>query len=415
MKNKPIRVGVVGVNRGRGFANGAGPQLGMELVAICDTWEQRLYTTAKKLKVSAYTDFDEFLGHDMDAVILANYFHQHAPFAIKALHAGYHVMSETAACHTLAEGVELIRTVEQTGKMYMFAENYPYMRFNQEMKRVYKAGTIGTFMYGEGEYVHPMSADTINKLAPGVNHWRNWIPATYYSTHSLAPLMYITDTWPVQVSAHIIKHREDDPVPMRVARLNDAASMIVLKMDNGALVKLLQVYLRGEGVWVRIHGSRGQIENMRHGDRDIVRLTREQYHEELTKPEEQIYKSEFPHHAEAAGKAGHGGGDFFMNYHFAESIRKNEPPYLDVYRGVVMSIVGPIAYRSALDNSSTLNIPDFRIESTRHAYEIDDWSPDPDRSGKGQPWPSIEGKKDINPNALKYAKGNWKEIGYTKD
>ena len=248
----------------------------------------------------------------MDAVILANYFHQHAPFAIKALHAGYHVMSETAACHTLAEGVELIRTVEQTGKMYMFAENYPYMRFNQEMKRVYKAGTIGTFMYGEGEYVHPMSADTINKLAPGVNHWRNWIPATYYSTHSLAPLMYITDTWPVQVSAHIIKHREDDPVPMRVARLNDAASMIVLKMDNGALVKLLQVYLRGEGVWVRIHGSRGQIENMRHGDRDIVRLTREQYHEEPTKPEEQIYKSEFPHHAEAAGKAGHGGGDFFM-------------------------------------------------------------------------------------------------------
>ena len=127
MKNEPIRVGVVGVSRGKGFASGAGPQLGMELVAICDTWEQRLHTTAKELKVTAYTDFDEFLGHDMDAVILANYFHQHAPFAIKALNAGYHVMSETSACHTLAEGVELIRTVEQTGKMYMFAENYPYM------------------------------------------------------------------------------------------------------------------------------------------------------------------------------------------------------------------------------------------------------------------------------------------------
>ena len=103
-----------------------------------------------------------------------------------------------------------------------------------------------------------------------------------------------------------------------------------------------------------------------------------------------------------------------MNYHFAESIRKNESPYLDVYRGVVMSIVGPLAYRSALDNSSVLNIPDFRIESTRNEYEIDDWSPDPIRSGKGQPWPSIEGKKDITAEALEYATVNWKEIGYTE-
>ena len=38
----PIRVGVVGVGRGRSFATGAGAHLGMELVAICDTWEERL-------------------------------------------------------------------------------------------------------------------------------------------------------------------------------------------------------------------------------------------------------------------------------------------------------------------------------------------------------------------------------------
>ena len=61
----------------------------------------------------------------MDAVVLANYFHQHAPFAIKALKADKHVMSETAACHTLGEGVALARAVEKSGKIYMFAENYP--------------------------------------------------------------------------------------------------------------------------------------------------------------------------------------------------------------------------------------------------------------------------------------------------
>ena len=52
-----------------------------------------------------------------------------------ALTAGKHVMSETAACHTLGEGVALARAVEKSGKIYMFAENYPYMVYNQEMRR----------------------------------------------------------------------------------------------------------------------------------------------------------------------------------------------------------------------------------------------------------------------------------------
>ena len=49
-------------------------------------------------------------------------------------------------------------------------------------------------MYGEGEYIHPIDADNWNKMSCGMNHWRNWIPATYYCTHSLAPIMYITET-----------------------------------------------------------------------------------------------------------------------------------------------------------------------------------------------------------------------------
>ena len=82
---------------------------GMELVAICDTWEEKLFNEGEQLQVSSYTDYEEFLNHDMDAVVLANYFHEHAPFAIRALKADKHVMSETSACHTLGEGVALAR------------------------------------------------------------------------------------------------------------------------------------------------------------------------------------------------------------------------------------------------------------------------------------------------------------------
>ena len=129
MNNSTIRVGVVGVGRGKSFAESAGKLTGMKLVAVCDIWEERLKQLASEYSVVAYTDYDQFLSHDMDAIILANYFNEHAPFAIKALRSGKHVMSETSSNATIGEGVALCRTVEETGLIYMLAENYPYTVF----------------------------------------------------------------------------------------------------------------------------------------------------------------------------------------------------------------------------------------------------------------------------------------------
>jgi uncharacterized protein (DUF1786 family) len=44
----------------------------------------------------------------MDAVVLVSDFDQHAPAAIAALDRGLSVLSETAACRTVAEGVALV-------------------------------------------------------------------------------------------------------------------------------------------------------------------------------------------------------------------------------------------------------------------------------------------------------------------
>ena len=126
-----IKVGVIGVGRGMGFARGAG-HAGMELVALCDKWEERLSEAGKELNVATYTDYSEFLKHDMDAVILANYFNEHTPYAIQAFEAGLHVMSETSCNATLAEGVELCRAVEKSGRIYMLAENYAYTAFSRK-------------------------------------------------------------------------------------------------------------------------------------------------------------------------------------------------------------------------------------------------------------------------------------------
>jgi len=407
-----IRVGVIGIGRGRTFMYQA-PIAGMELVAICDIWKAGLKRVGKDLRVATYTDYDKFLEHDMDAVVTANYFHEHAPFAIKALQSGRHVMTECSACKTLAEGVSLCRAVEKSGKVYMFAENYPYTAANQEMRRLYKQGEIGQVLYAEGEYNHPMALDDKHRISPGLGHWRNNLPVTYYCTHAMAPLMTITDATPVRVNGFAVPH-PPGMKGMRVAR-QDVASIILCRMDNDAVFRLIQGGLPGHSIWYRLHGTRGLMETTRgpgYWGPGQVRVVHEPWDCRPGEITERTYLPEFPAWARAAARAGHGGGDFFTTHHFAEAIRTGRQPYLNVYRGVAMSIIGILAWKSALNDGEPFDVPDFRKESERRKHECDNWSPFPGDEGPGQPPVSIRGEYKPSRKALAHAHKIWREVGY---
>jgi predicted dehydrogenase len=295
----------------------------------------------------------------------------------------------------------------------MFAENYPYTVFNQEMRRVYRTGEIGAVTYAEGEYNHPMAPDARLRIAPGHRHWRNWIPSTYYCTHALAPLMYITDTMPTRINALSI------PCPaaeQQVAAIGDSGSVILCRMDNDAVFRLFGLVLPGHSNWYRVHGDRGAMEITRgsgYYGPGQVRI----WHEDWNMPEgaqtERVYTPEWPEHGELAAQAGHGGGDFWTPFHFANAIRSGESPFLDVYRGVAMSSVGIVAWKSALEEGVPQDMPDFHDESGRKLYEDDHWSPWPQDAGPGQPPPSIRGFRDAHPTALARGREIWKEMGYT--
>ena len=141
---KTIRFGVFGLGRGDDFV-GNMRKNGAELVAICDKNEELLAKRQEQYPgVAAYTDFDRFINHEgLDAIVVANYFHEHAPYAIKALEKSIHVLSECTPAGTMGEAVALVRAAEKSDAIYMLAENYPYMKFNQEMRRVYQSGVLG--------------------------------------------------------------------------------------------------------------------------------------------------------------------------------------------------------------------------------------------------------------------------------
>jgi predicted dehydrogenase len=413
-KQDLIRVGVVGVGRGVSFAQSSSEAIGLKLVALCDLWEEKLLQVGKKYNVATYTDYSKFLEHDLDAVVLANYFHQHAPLAIQALRAGKHVMSETAACATLAEGVQLCREVEKSKRIYMFAENYPYGLALQEMRRLYQAGEIGPVRYAEGEYNHAMNEGGRLRLSPGLKHWRNWLPPTYYTTHALAPLMHITDTLPLRVSAMAMS--EESTQSPRTTRVADMGCAMLVRMDSGAVFRIWGLMQSSiHRIRYELHGERGMMGTVEPNSWTTLRVHHEKW---LTRGKEvrsKVYIPNWPSHAELAEKTGHGGGDLWTSLHFANAIRSGEQPYLDVYRGVAMTLVGIIGWRSALAEGQPMAIPDFRQESVRRKHANDHGSPYPDGTGDGKMPPSIRGLVPPSRKAVAAARKAWKAMGYHGD
>ncbi|MBR2730373.1 MAG: GNAT family N-acetyltransferase, partial [Clostridia bacterium] len=154
---RKIRFGVFGGARGKTFMQYCKEFDDAELVAVCDANEARFHEIREKFDCSGvtfYKDFDAFLAHDMDAICLANYANEHAPYAIRAMRAGKHVLSEVLPVQTMKEAVELIETVEETGMTYAYAENYCYMPAPKTMRQLCREGALGSFEYGEGEYLH---------------------------------------------------------------------------------------------------------------------------------------------------------------------------------------------------------------------------------------------------------------------
>jgi predicted dehydrogenase len=371
---KAVRVGVLGLRRGAALARLA-QQAGMQVVAVCERDDQRRQA-AKALGVATYRDVEPFLDHAMDAVILVNDFDEHAPVAIRALERGLSVLSETAACRTLAEGVALVEAAERSAGVYMFAENYPYMPFTREMRRRYAAGDIGEVRYGEAEYL-----DEPADLMAMVNdraHWRARLPTTYYCTHSLAPVAAITGTRPVQVSGFVVPTAAGPQALERARQGRGWAALLVVRLDNGAMFKSLHGFLEGsQQAWVRLHGDRGLMENLRQGDTRTLRVAWDVEEGEGWRRAEEVYlpwPPEFP--ATDADPMGGGVAETLMLRDFASAVRREVVPDQGVYFGVELSITGIQAMRSSLAGSLPVEVPDLRRPDLRHAYAADDWFPD---------------------------------------
>ena len=382
---KKVRIGVLGAYRGTSMINYCKRADHAEVVAICDKSPEALdaqRAAAEGLDIAFYERFDDFIQHDMDAVVLANYANEHAPFAIRCLKKGLHVFSEVLPVQNMKEAVELVEAVEESGLVYAYGENYCYMPAPYEMKKLYEKGEIGEFEYGEGEYIHNCEPIWPSIAYGEEDHWRNNMYATFYCTHSLGPIIHITGLRPVSVVGFEGTKNQRN---LRVGSKSGQFGIEMVTLENGGIVKSIHGGLYKNSIWYSVYGSKGRLECGREDAMDghigKLYINKDEYDGGY---ETGSLNAVFPRHApegEVAG-FGHGGSDFFSMYYFIKKILGDaDADTIDVYEALDMFLPGLFAYRSVMAGGIPLELPNLRDKAERDKWRNDTTCTDPKAAG----------------------------------
>ena len=408
-----IRIGVLGAYRGNSMINYCKHADNAQVVAICDKNQEALDEQrkfAQGMDIAFYDNFDDFIQHDMDAVVLANYANEHAPFAIRAMRLGKHVFSEVLPVQNMKEAVELIEAVEETGCVYAYGENYCYMPAPYEMKKLYRQGKIGEFEYGEGEYIH--NCESIwNSITYGEpDHWRNNMFTTFYCTHSMGPIIHITGLRPVSVVGFEGTKIERN---MRVGCKSGQFGIEMVTLENGGIVKSIHGDLYKNSIWYTMYGAKGRMECGREDAQDghinRIYVNSDEYSGGYDTETLETY---LPTHGmeDRLEGFGHGGSDYYSMYHFVEKIKGNpDADTIDVYEALDMFLPGLFAYRSILDGGVPKEIPNLRDKSVRDLWRNDTTCSDEKAAGDMWVPPFSKGVPDIDNGVYEHMKKLWED------
>jgi len=350
-----VKIGIVGCGRGTSFARQLTPEgksvIPAELVALCDQDHKRLEALGERCRVrKLYDDYDRLLEEDIDAVIVCTPPALHAPQSIAAMQAGKHVLSEVPATVSIQECWDLIRTVRETGKTYMFSENMCYAPIIRAWNKIVPAGKIGEVFYAEAEYVHDCRRIMGTPEDPT---WRAYLAPIHYCTHSLGPILYLTGERCISA----VGMMTGTHVTPKHSFISDM-EVALFRLTNGGVIKILcgfSVEREPAFHYFTLYGTKGCIETGRGLDDKPKIYLKEGEPEHKIAPFE--YEDDMP---EAAKAAGHGGADFFVLREFVSSIEEGRPPEIDVVQGMEQTAPGICAHQSALENGKPVEIPNFR-------------------------------------------------------
>jgi predicted dehydrogenase len=261
----------------------------------------------------------------------------------------------------------------------MLSENYCYMRDTVLIREMARKGLFGELYFGEGEYLHDVKY--LHHNSDGSPTWRYyWQVGTNgstYPTHSLGPVMQ----WFQALDPHeriesvvcVGTGRHTDP-----EHPHDDTSILLCRLRSGKLIKIRLDMMSNRPhhmTYYTVQGTEGVFEGSRDDrQRGNVWLGKnpgggyqKEEHRQWRPLEE--FDEHLPEHwrhpPEAARRAGHGGGDYFVVSDWVQAIESGAPPPIDVYTAAQWTAAGLCSQISIDNGGVSIKVPNFRDPKER--------------------------------------------------
>src|SRR5947209_4891805 len=377
-----IRVGMVGAGA---FARAFIPLFQahplVDEVALCDLVAAKLQDVAVTYGLSkTYPSLDALCESDVDAAAIITQNWLHGPQAVQALRAGKHVYSAVPTGITVEEIATLVRTVEETGLVYMLGETSYYYPAVLYCRQRYAAGDFGAIVYGEGEYYHDWDHGLYDVFRwRGGERWREVAgsPPMHYPTHSTSQIISITGAHMTHVSCQgFVDHAGDGLYGPKANRWGNVFSneTALFQMSDGSSCRINEFRRIGhpEVVRMSLFGTAASFEANSAGSMWLTkdpaqarRLDDELAPRGVT-TEHGMYQNLSPVHPverlprEFANlPSGHEGSHAFLVDDFVRACVEGTMPPNNVWMAARYALPGIVAHESAGRGGELLEVPDF--------------------------------------------------------
>ena len=161
-----LRIGISGAGTmGRIHAESYRRSGKAEVVAICDSNKDKLEEAKRRLGIEkGFTEFEEMLEEDLDAVSICTPNFLHFPQALSALERGCHVLLEKPMALNSQEAKKIVEKAEETGKILMMGMTWRFMRPYQYIRELAQEGEFGDIYYAWGKWLR-------RRGVPGLGGW----------------------------------------------------------------------------------------------------------------------------------------------------------------------------------------------------------------------------------------------------
>ena len=220
MRNKPIRVGVIGCGHwGKNYVRTFSTLPGARLEAVADLDDKKLEGTLKSHpNIRVFKDYKKLIASGCcDAVVVATVASTHHQIVRNALEAGLDVLAEKPFTMTIADANDLVKLSEDSKCICMVAHTFLFNPSIRKIKEYLDRGEAGKIYYAKARRTH------LGLVREDVNAVWDLAP------HDISMFIYLLGESPSSVQA----------VGRRVLRKNrEDAAFVNLQFPSGVIANI---------------------------------------------------------------------------------------------------------------------------------------------------------------------------------